>query len=153
MKTFAEETRIRQVDEGLAVWRKANLPRRPPQGWIKTIRMALGMTSSALAQRVGDVSDSAIRKLELAEAEDAITLASLRRVAEALDCELQYALIPRLPLKQMLSEQASIVAWKQMERVSHTMALEDQKVRDSVTMAQKQLLVESLLAGSKRRLW
>ena len=153
MKTFAEETRIRQVDEGLAVWRKANLPRRPPQGWIKTIRMALGMTSSALAQRVGDVSDSAIRKLELAEAEDAITLASLRRVAEALDCELQYALIPRLPLKQMLSEQASIVAGKQMECVSHTMALEDQKVRDSVTMAQKKLLMESLLAGSKRRLW
>ncbi|MCB1673795.1 MAG: transcriptional regulator, partial [Pseudomonadales bacterium] len=70
-----------------------------------------------------------------------------------LDCELQYALIPRLPLKQMLSEQASIVAGKQMERVSHTMALEDQKVRDSVTMAQKKLLVESLLAGSKRRLW
>jgi predicted DNA-binding mobile mystery protein A len=96
---FAEETRIRQVDEGLAVWRKANLPRRPPQGWIKTIRMALGMTSGVLAQRVGDVSDSAIRKLELAEAEDAITLASLRRVAEALDCELQYALIPRLALK------------------------------------------------------
>lgn len=153
MNKFAEETRIRQVDEGLAVWRKANLPRRPPQGWIKTIRMALGMTSGVLAQRVGDVSDSAIRKLELAEAEDAITLASLRRVAEALDCELQYALIPRLPLKQMLSEQASIVAEKQMERVSHTMALEEQKVRDSVTMAQKKLLVESLLAGSKRRLW
>ena len=153
MNKFTEETRIRQVDEGLAIWRKANLPRRPPQGWIKTIRMALGMTSNALAQRVGDVSDSAIRKLELAEAEDAITLASLRRVAEALDCELQYALIPRLPLKQMLSEQACIVAGKQMERVSHTMALEDQKVRDSVTMAQKKLLVESLLAGSKRRLW
>lgn len=153
MNKFTEETRIRQVDEGLAVWRKANLPRRPPQGWIKTIRMALGMTSGVLAQRVGDVSDSAIRKLELAEAEDAVTLASLRRVAEALDCELQYALIPRLPLKQMLSEQASIVAEKQMERVSHTMALEDQKVRDSVTMAQKKLLVESLLAGSKRRLW
>lgn len=153
MNKFAEETRIRQVDEALAIWRKANLPRRPPQGWIKTIRMALGMTSSVLAQRVGDVSDSAIRKLELAEVEDAITLASLRRVAEALDCELQYALIPRLPLKQMLSEQASIVAGKQMERVSHTMALEDQKVRDSVTMAQKKLLVESLLAGSKRRLW
>lgn len=153
MNKFTEETRIRQVDEGLAIWRKANLPRRPPQGWIKTIRMALGMTSNALAQRVGDVSDSAIRKLELAEAEDAITLASLRRVAEALDCELQYALIPRQPLKQMLSEQASIVAGKQMERVSHTMALEDQKVRDSVTMAQKKLLVESLLAGSKRRLW
>ena len=153
MNKFAEETRIRQVDEGLTVWRKANLPRRPPQGWIKTIRMALGMTSGVLAQRVGDVSDSAIRKLELAEAEDAITLASLRRVAEALDCELQYALIPRLPLKQMLSEQASIVAGKQMERVSQTMALEDQKVRDSVTMAQKNLLMESLLAGSKRRLW
>ncbi len=153
MNKFAEETRIRQVDEGLAVWRKANLPRRPPQGWIKTIRMALGMTSGVLAQRVGDVSDSAIRKLELAEAEDAITLASLRRVAEALDCELQYALIPRLPLKKMLSEQASIVAGKQMERVSYTMALEDQKVRDSVTMAQKKLLVESLLAGSKRKLW
>lgn len=153
MNSFTEDTRIRQVDEALDAWRQANLPQRARQGWIKTIRSALGMTSTALAQRVGGVSDSAIRKLEVAEAEDAITLASLRRIAEAMDCELQYALVPRTSLKKMLAERAHIVASQQMARVAHSMALEDQQVKDSVTLAQKKRLVEVLLSGSKRRLW
>lgn len=153
MKSFLEQTRLRQVDEALATWHNAKLPNRPPQGWIKTIRIALGMSSRALAQRVGNIGDSAIRKLEHAEAEDAITLASLRRIAEALDCELQYALVPRTSLKETLIKRARIVARNQMGRVSHTMALEDQKVKGSVTTAQQQLLEEALLTGSRRRLW
>ena len=153
MNSFTEETRIRQVDEALDIWRKVDLPQRAQQGWIKTIRSALGMPSAALAQRVGGVTDSAIRKLEAAEAEDAITLASLRRVAEAMDCELQYALVPRTSLKKMLLDRANTVASQQIARLAHSMALEDQKVKDSVTLAQKKQLVETLLSGSKRRLW
>jgi DNA-binding Xre family transcriptional regulator len=36
-----------------------------------------------------EITVSGLRKLEQAEAADAITLGTLRRVAEALDCELQ----------------------------------------------------------------
>ena len=41
------------------------------------------------------VTPPAVRSFEKAEAEDRITLASLRRTAEAMDCELIYALVPR----------------------------------------------------------
>jgi len=37
-------------------------------------------------------------RLKQAEATDAIKLSTLRRVAEALDCDLQYALGPRRSL-------------------------------------------------------
>jgi predicted DNA-binding mobile mystery protein A len=79
---------------------KHPLPPRPPAGWLRAIRKALGMTSGVLAGRLG-VTASGARKLERAEAADAITLGTLRRVAEALDCDLQYALVPRRPLREM----------------------------------------------------
>jgi transcriptional regulator with XRE-family HTH domain len=72
------------------------------------------MTSGVLAERLG-ITSSGARKLEQAEAVDAITLGTLRRVAEALDCELQYALVPRRPLREMRWQQALHLAqqWQQ----------------------------------------
>ena len=58
-----------------------------------------------MGQRLG-ITASGVRKLEQAEAADAITLATLRRMAEALDCELHYFLVPRQPLRQMRRRQA-----------------------------------------------
>ena len=57
-----------------------------------------------MGQRLG-ITASGVRKLEQAEAADAITLATLRRMAEALDCELHYFLVPRQPLRQMRRQQ------------------------------------------------
>ena len=47
-----------------------------------------------MAKRIG-VTPPAVRSFEQAEAEDRITLASLRRTADAMGCELIYALVPR----------------------------------------------------------
>jgi transcriptional regulator with XRE-family HTH domain len=47
-----------------------------------------------LAQRLGN-SPPAVRSFEQAEAEDRITLASLRRAAAAMGCEVIYVLVPR----------------------------------------------------------
>jgi len=80
------------------------LPPRPPVGWLRAIRETLGMTSAELGQRLA-ITASGLRKLQQAEAADAIRLATLRRVAEALDCELNYALVPRQPLRQMRRQQ------------------------------------------------
>jgi predicted DNA-binding mobile mystery protein A len=67
---------------------------RPSPGWLRTLRGTLGLTLAELAQRL-KVTPPAVRSFEQAEAEDRITLASLRRVADAMDCELIYALVPR----------------------------------------------------------
>ena len=38
MKTGFSELKLRQVDTALPAWRSADLPQRPPAGWIKAIR-------------------------------------------------------------------------------------------------------------------
>lgn len=149
--TDLSRLQLRQLDASLEKWRISRLPARPTSGWLRAIRKTLGMSSSALARRV-HVSDSAIRKLEQSEADGAITLASLRRMAEALDCELQYALVPRKPLKDILSERALEVAREQVGTVVHHMTLESQRVDDEITRAQVEEVAEQLLR-KPRELW
>jgi predicted DNA-binding mobile mystery protein A len=142
---------LRQLDGALEKWRASLPPTRPASGWLRAIRTTLGMTSVALARRL-QLSDSAIRKLEQSEADGAITLASLRRVAEALDCDLHYALVPRKPLKDMLTDRALDVARLRVATVAHHMALEAQSVDDAVTESQIEELAEELLR-KPRALW
>ncbi len=144
--------RQRQTDATLTRWREAALAARPPAGWIRSIRQALGMSSAALAQRLS-ITDSGLRKLEEAESQDAITLGTLRKVAAALDCELQYALVPRQRLAHTLQQRAAQVAQEQMQRVSHSMALEAQGVDPYLTALQVQQLASELLAKGGKGLW
>lgn len=67
---------------------------RPASGWIRAVRDALGLTLSDVARRL-KVTPPAVRSFEQAEAEDRITLGSLRRTADAMNCDLIYALVPR----------------------------------------------------------
>jgi predicted DNA-binding mobile mystery protein A len=52
----------------------------------------------------------------------------LRRVAEALDCTLVYALVPNRPLEAIVRDRARTFARRRLEPVEHSMLLEDQKV-------------------------
>ena len=122
-----KELRLAQMDAVLQDAASHPLPPRPPAGWLRAIREALGMTSGVLAERLG-VTASGARKLEQAEAVDAITLGTLRRVAEALDCDLEYALVPRLPLRDMRWRQAMRLAQQWQQRAGRTMALEAQPI-------------------------
>jgi predicted DNA-binding mobile mystery protein A len=144
--------RLRQLDATLARWRAAALPTRPPSGWVRAIRNALGMSSAALAGRLG-VTDSAVRKLEDAESNDAITLGTLRRIAAGLDCELQYALVPKQSLEDTLTQRAMQVAREQVQSVAHSMALEDQSVDPALTQRQISEIAQALLAKSGKGLW
>jgi len=107
-----------------------------------------------LAQRL-DISASGLRKLEQAEAADAITLATLRRVAEALDCELQYILVPRQPLRQMRWQQAIGRARDWQQRASRTMALEAQESEAASSTQQERLdeMAQEILRSGGARLW
>lgn len=101
---IAAQSRAR-LDERFAHIRPVDQLRPPARGWIKAIREALGMSTAQLAQRMG-VRQPSIVGLERSEAEGRIELASLRRVAEALDCTLVYALVPNTPLATTVRERA-----------------------------------------------
>ncbi len=152
MKTRFKDLKQRQLDAGLAHWRSSELPARPPSGWIKAIREALGMPAAHLAKRLGLVPSTVLR-LETSEADDTITLASLRRVAEALDCELQYALVPKQTIAQTIATQANKIARERMAVLAHTMALESQSTSNDAVEKQVQEMADSLIKGSKRELW
>ena len=150
----AKELRLAQMDAVLQDAASHPLPQRPPAGWLRAIREALGMTSGVLAERLG-VTASGARKLEQAEAVDAITLGTLRRVAQALDCDLQYALVPRRPLREMRWQQALHLAQQWQQRAGRTMALEAQPVASPSAAANERLeaMAIEILHTSGTRLW
>src|SRR5450432_871395 len=79
----------------------------PVRGWIKAVREALGMTTAQLAKRLG-IKQPTVVALEQSEAKGSIELATLRRVAEALDCTLVYAFVPKKPLEAIVRDRARI---------------------------------------------
>lgn len=152
MKSRFNDLKQRQLDAGLARWRSAELSARPPSGWIKAIREALGIPAAYIAKRLGVVPSTVLR-LEASEADDTITLGSLRRAAEALDCELQYALVPKQTIAQTIEARATKIARERMATVAHTMALEAQATSSEAVDTQVQDMADSLLRGSRRALW
>jgi hypothetical protein len=69
-----------------------------------------------------------VQQLEKAEATDRITLGALRRAAEAMGCELVYALVPKSGTFTELAElPIRDSAARDVKSVVHTMMLEDQK--------------------------
>lgn len=100
----------------------------PVRGWIKAIREALGMTTKQLANRLG-VTQPAVVQLEKSEVKGNIELATLRRVAEALDCSVVYALVPNRSLEGIIRERARAFERRRRNPIEHSMRLEDQSVK------------------------
>jgi predicted DNA-binding mobile mystery protein A len=141
----------KHLDKRLDRLRPTEAFARPPRGWVRAIRDALGMTAEQLAKRL-HVSQSRVSALERAEVDDSVTLATLRRAAEALDCTLVYALVPRQPLEKQLMERARAVAAEKLSRVDQTMRLEDQGVSAEELNSERERLAREL-AEHPRRLW
>ncbi len=117
---------IKQLDQNLT--KKSRIPEK---GWVKTIREAFGMKLNVFAKRLGMNSASA-SKLEKNEAEDKITLASLKKLADALNCDITYSLVPREgSFRNNIKEQARKYVFSQMNNVDHNMMLENQQMDDA----------------------
>jgi predicted DNA-binding mobile mystery protein A len=143
---------IRHLDKRFAALRPLAKNPRPPKGWLRAVRDALGMTTAQFARRLG-VSQPRIIELEQSEVSGSVTLHTLQRAAEALGCRLVYALVPERPLAETVQERAELVAERQLTSVEHTMRLEDQAVEGR--KAGKELrrrLIEELLRRPAR-LW
>ena len=127
MKPSIRHRALARLDERLAAIGTAERFVPPPKGWVRAIRDAIGMTGVQFARRLG-VTPQAVSALERSEANGTIQLDKLRRAAEAMDCVLVYAIVPRNSLEAMVAERARTLALTALRRVSHSMALEDQRV-------------------------
>lgn len=101
------------------------------------------MSSTELATRLG-VSQQTVPDLERSELHDTIELETLRRAADALDCDLAYFLLPRKSLDEAVKAQARRKAARYLGRVAHHSRLEDQTVSDDDAAAQLDLPAHGL---------
>lgn len=123
---------------------------RPSGGWIKAIREALGMSAVQLGDRMG-LTRQRIHEIEKAELHGNVTLNSLRKAAEELECSLIYTLVPNAPLEKIVGDRARNIARQDLAHLNQTMALEDQAVPGTGQEDQIREYIEMHL--SEKDLW
>lgn len=125
----------------------------PRSGWVRAIREALGMTQAQLGARVG-ISRQSVQDLEQAEAERRITLDSLDRLAQAMDCRVVYSLVPEHgSLDDVRMRRAQTLAKALLKQTDHTMQLEAQGLSENELERQRKTLAETLLRDKPSKLW
>jgi predicted DNA-binding mobile mystery protein A len=130
------------LDSHFDEWQGLRGLARPPRGWVRAVRQALGMSAATLAERLGTTA-GAVTRLEQSEAADRIRLDTLRRAADALGCDLVYLVVPRRPLTTVVRDRARELAHYQIAATEQTMRLEDQATGKAKEMEDR--LTEQLL--------
>lgn len=150
MKTEMRQRARQRLDERLASLKPENRLTPPPKGWIRAIRDALGMTGPQFAARL-KITPQSVGDIEKSEATGTIQLKTLHRAAEALDCTLVYALVPKSSLEGAVKSRARRIAMKDLQRVAHTMKLENQGVGDADHEARIEAYIRDMIKD--RDLW
>lgn len=130
MKEDVRQRARARLDQRLSSLQHPDHLQPPPKGWIRAIRDAIGMTGTQLAKRLG-VRPQTVEDLEKAEANGTITLHTLRRAAEALECKVVYAIVPRTSLEDAVQKRARKIALRDLKQINHTMKLEAQQTGDA----------------------
>lgn len=146
----AQSLARRRLDERLKTFAGFGAP--PPLGWVRAIRDALGLTGAQLARRLS-IRPASLSELEKNEASGRITLATLKRAAEALDCTFVYALVPKQSLDAMVKEAATAAAQRELAASFHTMALEGQDLRAGDKRDMMDALAADIAKAGGKRLW
>jgi len=144
--------RLEQLQSALEPHTALLEKRAPSRGWLKEIREALGRTERQQAALLG-ISGPALHKSEQSEADERISLAQLRKLANGLDCELVYAVVPRKPLPDVVQNRAIALAQQDVQGVAHTMGLENQRPTEGRLQKQVERRAQELLRGKWSELW
>lgn len=123
----ARVLQIRALDKKTSDLKSAKNIVPQSSGWIKTVREAIGMTVSQLAARLG-VTQPRITKME--SNEDNLKLSTMKKAAEAMNCEFVYYFKPKTTFQNLVDEQAQKKAAEVLKTVNVNMALENQGIAE-----------------------
>ncbi|MDX1918800.1 MAG: mobile mystery protein A [Candidatus Caenarcaniphilales bacterium] len=151
-KKNLNQLKLRQVSQQLSLVSDLAKIQIPSRGWIERIIDALSMSTRQFAKKLR-ISQPRLQKLKESEVNQRITLRSLSRAAEALDCKLVYAFVPKVSLEEMVIVQAQKKAEAQVSKVVHSMTLEDQVLSEAEIKRQIKDLAEELILEMPRDLW
>ena len=144
---------IRQLDRKLKELDPLQRVALPDEGWIKTIRKALGMSQRQLGEKIG-ITPQSVRELEQREKEGTITLNTLKQAGSALEMQLIYSFVlPNGTLEDRIEERAYAMASKIIGRTSNTMRLEDQENTEDRIKAAIDEMMADLKSDLPGKLW
>lgn len=115
--------------------------------WIHTVREAIGMTALQLATRLG-VTQPRITKME--SNEENLKLSTMKKVAEALDCEFVYYFKPKSTFQDIVQNQAKRKAEEILLDVNINIALENQGI---TTQEAIQDITNDFIHNNTKRIW
>ena len=121
------ETSLSQISRRLEALRSTQETSSVRGGWIKYMRLAVGMTMQDLAKALG-LPTANIAQAERREAEGKVTVATLKKFAAAMECEFVYSFVPKKDLHSFIHDQALEKARLTLKQANHHMGLEGQKV-------------------------
>ncbi|MGB2629320.1 MAG: helix-turn-helix domain-containing protein [Candidatus Acidiferrum sp.] len=125
MKVEYRDLSLKQLGSYISPFENAR-PVRPHRGWLRAMREALGISRLQVAQALR-VKPQSIMDFEEGEKNDSITLSNLRRVADAMGCDLVYLIVPKTGTIQELAEKRTRdEVTRHVNAVEHTMGLENQ---------------------------
>ncbi len=122
------------------------------EGWLKTVRKAIGMSGSQLANRLG-VTKGRVSQAESAELTGSATLKSMQNMAQAMNCRFVYAVIPEKEIERVIRDRAVLKAKEQIKAASTQMALEAQALSDEQLAFEVDRLASEIIEKMPSDLW
>ena len=91
-KVMREWARL-ELERMVRSYRRARVHARPPEGWLRAMRLAVGIPAEEIARNMGFTAKM-VFQMERAEQKRTISLDRLERMARAVGCDLVYGLVP-----------------------------------------------------------
>jgi predicted DNA-binding mobile mystery protein A len=124
----------------------------PKKGWLKEIRESLGMSMKDLAERLGTIKQR-IERIEKDEVASKVTLETMKKTADAMNCDFVYFILPKNSLEEILKDQSLKAAEKILKQVGKTMALEAQSTSNISEKKMIESLAQEMLLKQDRKIW
>ena len=124
----------------------------PKEGWIRTMRKALGMSGAQLARRL-NVTRSQVSQSEKNELSGVITFNTLENTAEAMGCRIVYAIVPETTVRNLVSRRARKKAVQLVNKTNVHMALESQMLDKDKRVFEVERIQQEFITEMPSDLW
>ena len=138
---LADEAAIRLADTKI-----------PPEGWLASIRKAIGMSGPQLAKRL-HLTKAAVYQAERKELEGAISIKQLQKLAQSMNSQLVYAIIPNKTVNEIVFDQAKVKAESLVQQASIQMSLEQQSLSEEQIQEEIIRVAQEIASEMPSDLW
>jgi transcriptional regulator with XRE-family HTH domain len=112
MRAMKRELAQMDLERQMRPYRRAGTNRRPPEGWLRAFRQAMGLPAEEIARSL-KLTTRMVFQLERSEEKKTITIERLENFARAMKCDLVYAIVPwERSMVERASEMAERGVWR-----------------------------------------